>query len=100
MLGATPPRYAHVPLVVAPDGARLEKRTPGATVSSLRAAGVTAEEIVGQLAFGLGLAPSHAPASARAIAAASQVPIRWRTEPWPIPEALRRPASAPPTLGS
>lgn len=89
VLGLDVPHFTHVALVVAPDGARLEKRTRGATVRELRDAGVSAEGIVGQLAFGLGLAPSNAPATAAAIAAASAGRSPgWRTEPWPIPASV------------
>src|ERR1700722_16091201 len=51
VLGAEAPRYAHVPLVVAPDGSRLEKRSLGLTVRALRAAGMEPERLVGELAF-------------------------------------------------
>ena len=85
-LGLTPPRYAHVPLVVAPDGSRLEKRTQGATVRSLREAGISPSVVVGALAHGLGLSPSRAPASAVDVARASaRGAIKWSREPWPIP---------------
>src|SRR6202041_3147188 len=40
LLGGAPPRYAHLPLVVATDGARLAKRTGGASVHALREAGI------------------------------------------------------------
>jgi len=85
-LGAEPPRFTHVALVVAPDGGRLEKRTGGATVRELRDAGVPAERILGELGAGLGLAPSNAPTTARALATAcAGVAVAWRREPWPIP---------------
>jgi glutamyl-tRNA synthetase len=86
-LGANEPRYTHLPLVVAADGSRLEKRTRGATVRELREKAVSAESIVGHLAFGLGLAPTAAPASARAIVERldAGAPIRWSREPWRIP---------------
>jgi glutamyl-tRNA synthetase len=85
-LGARPPQYVHLPLVVASDGSRLEKRTPGATVRHLRDAGVTASRVVGELASGLGLAPTNAPTSALEVAqACSGREIAWRREPWPIP---------------
>jgi glutamyl-tRNA synthetase len=98
-LGATPPRYAHVPLVAAPDGARLEKRTPGATVRALRAAGLQPERIIGELAYGLGLAPTKAPARPSELAAggAGRPPGRGR-EAWRIPEEWTRPPAVPGSL--
>ncbi|HEY3818092.1 MAG TPA: tRNA glutamyl-Q(34) synthetase GluQRS [Polyangiaceae bacterium] len=89
-LGAEPPRYAHVALVVAPDGGRLEKRAGAATVRELRAAGVAPEGILGELAAGLGLATTNAPVSARDLAATwAGRDLGWRRAPWPIPEGLR-----------
>jgi len=90
-LGAVPPAYAHVPLVVGRDGARLEKRTRGVTLRELRAAGVGPERVVGELAYGLGLAPTPAPAPAGSIAESLRDLGRrvvWRREPWPIPASL------------
>ena len=88
-MGAETPDFTHVALVVAPDGGRLEKRTGGVTVRELRAAGAAAERVVGELAFGLGLAASNAPTTARALAAAcSGRALAWRREPWPIPPSL------------
>jgi glutamyl-tRNA synthetase len=86
-LGAQEPRYAHLPLVVAPDGSRLEKRTPGASVRELRERGVSAERVVGELAFGLGFTPTAAPTTPRAIVAHldAGAPLRWPREPWRIP---------------
>ncbi len=72
LLGADAPRYWHVPLVVATDGARLAKRTPGGTIKELREAGFAPEEIVRTLRGGLG------------------ADGRWRTDPWPIPAAWCR----------
>jgi glutamyl-tRNA synthetase len=89
VLGAEAPRYAHVPLVVAPDGSRLEKRTPRSTIRELRAAGVAAERIVGELAFGLGLASTPEPITPRDLARASAGrDVVWRREPWPISRSL------------
>jgi glutamyl-tRNA synthetase len=50
------PSYAHVPLLVAPDGRRLSKRDRDTDISSLREAGISAEAIVGRLANLIGLA--------------------------------------------
>jgi glutamyl-tRNA synthetase len=55
-LGAAPPAFVHVPLVLAPGGARLAKRTRPASLAQLRARGVPAAAIVGALAASAGLA--------------------------------------------
>ncbi len=88
MLGyASMPTYAHVPLVVAPNGERLAKRTRGATVRELAERGTRAEAIVGGLARGLGLVAADAGSllTAREVAARLQPPSSWRRTPWPLP---------------
>lgn len=55
-LGLPRPSYAHVPLVVAPDGRRLAKRHGDTRLSSLRAAGVPPERVCGLLAWWSGMA--------------------------------------------
>jgi glutamyl-tRNA synthetase len=85
-LGREPPRYWHVPLVMARDGARLEKRTPRSTIRELQKAGVSTERIVGKLAHGLGLASTDTPTTAAAVASEQAGrSILWRREPWTIP---------------
>jgi glutamyl-tRNA synthetase len=85
-LGGTPPQYLHVPMVLGPDGARLEKRTRGVTVRELRGQGVTPERILGALAHGLGLTTDDAPATAPALArACAGRPLTWRTAGWRAP---------------
>jgi glutamyl-tRNA synthetase len=42
-LGATPPEFVHHGLILGEDGRKLAKRAPGATVASLRDAGIPAE---------------------------------------------------------
>lgn len=85
-LGLPVPAYTHVPLVTGPDAARLEKRSPSATVRGLRAAGVAPERILGRLAHGLGLAPEPVPMTAAEVAARSgSGEIPWRRAPWPYP---------------
>jgi glutamyl-tRNA synthetase len=49
------PAFAHVPLVLAPGGERLAKRTRPASVADLRARGVAPEAVVGALAASAGL---------------------------------------------
>ena len=56
LLGGTAPGYAHIPLVMAADGARLAKRARGVTVGDLRNAGVSRERLLGHVASALGIA--------------------------------------------
>ncbi len=80
------PSYAHVPMVVAPDGDRLAKRMGSATVRALRERGVTSEEVVGRIAHGLGLVAGEARAmTAKDVAKELQPVTAWRKEPWRIP---------------
>jgi glutamyl-tRNA synthetase len=53
-LGLRPPAFAHVPLVVGPDGRRLAKRHGDTRLASLRASGVSAERLLGLLAWSCG----------------------------------------------
>ena len=53
-LGGAVPAYAHLPLLVEPDGRKLSKRHGAMTVRALRDAGVSAEALVGWLAAALG----------------------------------------------
>jgi glutamyl-tRNA synthetase len=87
-LGADPPRFTHVPLVVAADGTRLEKRTAATTIRDLRAAGVEPARIVGRLAHGLGLATDDDPKTAATVATdAADRGLRWNREAWRLPLA-------------
>ncbi len=61
----TPPRFTHVPLVVGPDGRRLAKRHGDTRLSTLRAAGVKPESLVGLLAWSCGWLPKPEPIAAR-----------------------------------
>lgn len=49
LLDLPTPEYRHHALVLGPDGRRLAKRTPGATIGDLRAAGVAPERLVADL---------------------------------------------------
>ena len=54
-----------MPLVVGPDGRRLAKRHGDTRLSALRAAGVTAESLLGLLAWSCGWMEAIRPATAR-----------------------------------
>jgi glutamyl-tRNA synthetase len=54
-LGLSVPRFAHVPLVLGPDGKRLSKREKSLTISALRATGIPPQRVIGQLAYWAGL---------------------------------------------
>ena len=60
-LGLKSPEFFHVPLVVGPDGRRLAKRHGDTRISSFREAGIKADEIVGYLAWSLGINPDKKP---------------------------------------
>jgi glutamyl-tRNA synthetase len=64
-LGLQAPAFVHVPLVVGPDGRRLAKRHGDSRLSALRAAGLSAESLVGLLAWSCGWIDRIAPVSAR-----------------------------------
>lgn len=56
LLGLPVPAYAHVPLVVGADGARLAKRHGAVSLADLAAVGVSRGEVLDRLAASLGLA--------------------------------------------
>ena len=59
-LGLTPPSFAHLPLVVGPDGKRLAKRHGDTRIATYRAAGVAPERLVALLARWSDLGPEDA----------------------------------------
>ncbi len=64
-LGLSPPSYAHVPLVLGPDGARLAKRHGAVTLADRLEQGESAETVRAQLAASVGLAePGERPSAA------------------------------------
>jgi glutamyl-tRNA synthetase len=67
--GWQPPRFAHVPLVVGPDGRRLAKRHGDTRLATLRSEGVTAERLVGLLAWSCGLIDRREAVEARELVA-------------------------------
>ena len=60
-LGLRAPDFFHVPLVVGADGRRLAKRHGDTRIASFREAGMSAGEIVGYLAWTLGICPNKNP---------------------------------------
>lgn len=56
-LSSTPPRFAHVPLVVDAEGRRLSKRNGDADLGRMRAAGVDAGSVLARLARACGIEP-------------------------------------------
>ena len=64
-LGARRPSHAHVPMVLTNEGEKLSKRDDALTLRSLRESGVRAPQLVGYLAWSLGLLdqPVAVPAS-------------------------------------
>ena len=64
-LGLRAPAFAHVPLVVGSDGRRLAKRHGDTRLSTLRAAGVRAEALLGLLAWSCGWLGRVEPVTAR-----------------------------------
>jgi glutamyl-tRNA synthetase len=81
LLGLPVPSYAHVPLVVGSDGARLAKRHGAVTLADLAAAGVAVDEVRTSLAASLGLAEPGAPVSAHELIERFDAD-RLPREPW------------------
>ena len=87
LLGLPRPAYAHVPLVLGPDGARLSKRHGAVSIADLRDAGVGPGEIAALLARSAGVAASGAVTSAELVAgfALEQIDRRPATLPGLVP---------------
>ena len=68
LLGLTPPKFIHFPLLLAPDGRRLSKRDADAGLDVLRDR-ATAAEVLGKLAYLAGFNPSAEPKTAQQLLA-------------------------------
>lgn len=67
LFGFPHPEYGHVPMLLAPDGRRLSKRDRDLDLGELRK-NVTAEQVIGTLAYAAGLIGRLEPVSARELA--------------------------------
>jgi len=67
LLGRPRPTWAHVPLVLGPDGQRLAKRHGSITLADLAAEGIDADEVRSRLAASLGLAEPGEPVTVAAL---------------------------------
>ena len=67
LFGFPHPEYGHVPMLLAPDGRRLSKRDRDLDLGQLRQ-WVTAETVIGTLAYSSGLIPKNEPISAKELA--------------------------------
>ena len=67
LLGFPHPEYAHVPMLLAPDGRRLSKRDKDLDLGYLRSH-TTPQQLIGTLAYSAGLADTPAPVSAKELA--------------------------------
>lgn len=84
LLGFAAPRYAHVPLLVAPDGRRLSKRDRDLDLGALRAR-MTPEALIGRLGFLAGQLERPEPLTAAELASV----FTWERVPrGPLPVAL------------
>jgi len=73
-LGLRAPAFAHVPLVLAPTGERLAKRTRPEAIADLRARGVAPAVVVGALAASAGLRPAGVAATPADLVAGFSLP--------------------------
>ena len=67
LLGFSHPQYGHVPMLLAPDGRRLSKRDGDLDLGELRKR-LSAEQLLGKLAFAAGIIDTDAPVSAAELA--------------------------------
>lgn len=81
LLGYSPPTYAHVPMVLNPDGVRLSKRDGAVTLADLAATGVDAGIVLDHIAVSLGLAAAGEHIDIATLAARFDPAVLPRT-PW------------------
>lgn len=83
-LGARRPAHAHVPMVLTTEGEKLSKRDAALTLRSLRESGVRPAQLVGMLAWSLGLLERPEAASAGELVQAFTW-SRIRPDDWRLP---------------
>jgi glutamyl-tRNA synthetase len=81
LLGRPRPAWAHVPLVVGPDGNRLAKRHGSVTLGDLAAEGIDAQAVRSRLAVSLGLAEPGERASMAQLLERFD-PVALPADPW------------------
>ena len=87
VLGLTPPRFLHIPLVLDAAGQRMAKRRDSTRIAALREAGVPAAQVVGALAASCGWAEAAErvmPAELMTrfdLSKLPRQPVRWDTIP-------------------
>jgi glutamyl-tRNA synthetase len=83
LLGLPAPTYAHVPLVLAPDGSRLAKRHGAVTLADLAARGVDAPRVLALLGESLGLCEANEDMTADELARRFD-PVAVPRQPWSL----------------
>jgi glutamyl-tRNA synthetase len=81
-LGLAVPAYAHVPLVLGPDGARLAKRHGDVTLADLGVRGIGPPAVFGAIAASLGLSRPGSPVGSATDLVATFDPGRMPVDPW------------------
>jgi glutamyl-tRNA synthetase len=94
LLGGTPPRWVHLPMVLAPDGTRVAKRHQsqwtGSTISELRAAGHSASEVLGAIGRALGFREIADDVTLDELVSVARVREVAPTSSWTVPAAWIR----------
>ena len=86
LLDLPEPRYAHVPLVLAPDGHRLAKRHGAVTLADLSERGVSAQRVLARLGASLGLCDAGDAVVATDMVASFRIELLSR-QPWSLTAA-------------
>ncbi|MFE0748632.1 tRNA glutamyl-Q(34) synthetase GluQRS [Gordonia sp. NPDC058843] len=81
LLGATPPTYAHVPMVLNANGIRLSKRDGAVTLADLAAEGVAAPTVLSRIAHSLRLGGREEPVTLPLLSDRFD-PAALPSEPW------------------